>query len=183
MGSLSCRVINPRNRIITTRHWLLPTSYSSIANSLSYDRACQRIGRCRGFPRSTRRSIVGLGACFRPGSFWGRENVPNNRFPTSITYLVQACQPSLACCDLRSLTQIQISSPYQLPSAYPAHGCQEGCPLTIIAPGQNGPLLHCQDRSLFRSLGSSDDTDGPIRVWATLSRNFVSHISNSHRTG
>ena len=112
----------------------------------------------------------------------GRENVPNNRFPTSITYLVQACQPSLACCDLRSLTQIQIPSPYQLPSAYPAHGCREGCPLTIIAPGQNGPLLHCQDRSLFRSLGSSDDTDGPIRVWATLSRNFVSHIRKSHRT-
>ena len=104
-------------------------------------------------------------------------------FPTSITYLVQACQPSLACCDLRSLTQIQIPSPYQLPSAYPAHGCQEGCPLTIIAPGQNGLLLHCQDRSLFRSLGSSDDTDGPIRVWATLSRNFVSHIRKSHRTG
>ncbi len=103
-------------------------------------------------------------------------------FPTSTTYLVQACQPSLACCDLRSLTQIQIPSPYQLPSAYQAHDCQEGWPLTTIAPGQNGPLLHCQDRSLFRSLGSSDDTDGPIREWATLSRNFVSHISNSHRT-
>ncbi len=89
----------------------------------------------------------------------------------------------LACCELRSLTQIQISSPYQLPGAYPAHGCQEGCPLTIIAPGQNGPLLHCQDRSLFRSLGSSDDTDAPIRMWATLSRNFVSNIRNSHRAG
>ena len=54
--------------------------------------------------------------------------------------------PTTFACQLsRSLSQIQIPSPYQLPSTYPARGCQEGPPLANWPPLESPRAsLHCQ---------------------------------------
>jgi len=67
-----------------------------------------------------------------------------------------------ACFRLRSLSQIQISSPYQLSSIYPICGYQEGVALTIDIPQLITASLHCQASSLFMALDSFDDTNGSL---------------------
>ncbi len=47
-----------------------------------------------------------------------------------------------ACYSSRSLTQIQMFSPYQLSCTHPAYGCQKGALLTI-RPTPSGVSLRC----------------------------------------
>jgi hypothetical protein len=54
-------------------------------------------------------------------------------------------------------------SAYQLSSAYPAYGYQEGVPLAIYSPHLRA-LLHCPARSLFRAVDSPGSTGGDLGV-------------------
>ena len=77
---------------------------------------------------------VGLGACYRPGGIWvtktylpGRCSHLQHRFGASVV-------ATSACFSSRSLSQIQMFSPYRLSGTSPARGCQKGTPLAIDTP-------------------------------------------------
>ena len=81
-----------------------------------------------------------------------------------------------ACSTLRSLAQVQISSPYRLSSAHPACGCQKGMLLTIDTP--HVAVLRC----IVRVALDSDSLIHPVtRVVPSVSAgttptsDFVSH--------
>ena len=50
---------------------------------------------------------------------------------------------------------------------YPAYGCQKGTPLTICTPHLAGVSPRCPDRSLFRPVDSSGDTNGSFQLSGT----------------
>ena len=100
-------------------------------------------GAVRGFHVPLEK-YAGLGACYRPGSMWATRTQALRVLPASNT----SESTTYACCRLRSLSQIQISSPYQPSSTDPVCGYQEGTPLTNCAPhDQRRASLHCQGSS------------------------------------
>jgi hypothetical protein len=54
-------------------------------------------------------------------------------------------QATYACSRLRSLSQIQMFSPYRLASTYPACGCQEGLSLALDTPHLSAPRYVVRD--------------------------------------
>jgi len=114
-----------------------------------------------------------LAACYRPESFIGCEEVNPRLLPLS-----SRCQPLAVIPHYDLSTQVQMSSAYPLPSAYPDCGSQEDLPLAFSIPHFR-VSLRCPIRSLFRIVGSSSRIDGDI-VTSLLSitalmYDFVSH--------
>ena len=116
---------------VTVCHSLLPTSYACTV--IRPPRGRLTLRNRRGFPRSTFMTDSGLGACYRPGSVWTTRTQALSVLPTSIT-VWSSVTTTYACRSLRSLSQIQISSPYHLSSTHPICGYPEGMPLAIYAP-------------------------------------------------
>lgn len=69
-------------------------------------------------PTFRKEKCSGLGACYRPGRLVATETHTIIVSPASCTVWSSVLTTS-ACSDSRPLSQIQISSPYQLSSAYP----------------------------------------------------------------
>jgi len=68
---------------------------------------------------------------------------PEDKNSTGLQYLlVQACQPLTLVIYNDLYTQIQLSSPYQLPSTHPVRGYQEGPPLAIEPPHSDTVLRY-----------------------------------------
>jgi len=89
----------------------------------------------------------GLGACYRPGSVWTTRTQALSVLPASNT-VWSSVTTTYACRSLRSLSLIQISSPYHLSSTHPVCGYQEGTPLAICAPRDRcRTSLRCQGSS------------------------------------
>ena len=86
-----------------------------------------------GFSTFRLQKYVGLGVCTRPrrmgheSAFGKRCSHLRCRFGSSV---IATC----ACSELRSLSQIQMFSPYRLSGTHPACGCQKGTPLAIDTP-------------------------------------------------
>lgn len=70
-------------------------------------------------PTFRNEKYIGLGACYRPGSPDGHGNADHKRFTDFLYRFGSSVLTTFACSESRSLSQIQISSPYQLSSAYP----------------------------------------------------------------
>jgi len=118
----------------TARHSLLPASIPNPHHN-------RRTPRCavptkawsdRGFHVSLGK-YAGLGACYGPGSVWVTRTKQTIVLPVSNTVWSSVSTTS-ACHYSRPLSQVQISSPYQLSSTHRVCGCQEGVPLTICTP-------------------------------------------------
>ena len=129
-------------------------AFSNIPSSHRHRRrltaCCPPRGSDTRFPRSVPRSITGLGACFRPRCMWVTRHL-FTRDAARIRYLFGSSallQPLSLVVELRSLSQIQILSPYRLASTHPACGCQEGLSLALDTPRHAiGVSLHCPGRS------------------------------------
>ena len=94
--------------------------------------------------------------------------------PTSSYTVPTACRAWL----LRSFnTQVQISSAYSLPHAYPGYGYQEGFKLAFSSPHFHASLL-CQIRSLFRIIGSLGSTSGGIFLGESTTALFGDIVSH-----
>lgn len=101
---------------------------------------------------------MNLAACYGPKDISDDEEVN----PLLLPYLhLIRCQPFSRICKLQSSAQVQMSSAYPLPVAYPDYGYQEGPLLTLWFPHFRALLL-CPTRSLFRVVGSSSRMDGGI---------------------
>ena len=101
-------------------------------------------------------------ACCRPGGMYrprGGKLKTNLQFPVPFG---SSLTTTLACLVLRSLAQIHIRSPYPLSRHHPVCGYQEGRFLTISAPHVRHASVHCQVRSLFRTLDSFGGTKGSL---------------------
>ncbi len=152
--------VQTRIRTVTVRPSLLPTSQTRTA----IDGPCgtlsrQKAGTIRGFHVPLEK-YAGLGVCYRPGSVWATKTQRIDVLPASDT--VWSSVPTTYACSLsRSLSQVQISSPYQLSSTHPVCGYQEGTPLAICTPhNYRRASLHCQGSSLFMPLDSPGGTGG-----------------------
>ena len=88
-----------------------------------------------GFPRSVPRSNIGLGARSRPRCMWVTRH-PIRKDVSRIHYLLlkRDAAATFACHYSRSLSQVQVISPYRLASTHPACGCQEGLLLAFDTP-------------------------------------------------
>ncbi len=125
--------VQTRIRAITARHSLLPTSQARTTIGMPCSMLSRRMsGAVRGFHVSLVK-YAGLGACYRPGDMWTTATQPRDVAPASNTFWSSA-STTCACYYSRSLSQVQIPSPFQLSSTHPACGCQEGCPLAILSP-------------------------------------------------
>lgn len=89
---------------------------------------------------------VDLGACFRPGDVLTTKAQTQNALPVSIPF-GSSVSTTFACFCLRSLSQIQIPSLYQLASTHPVLWLPGGqCPRGY-RPAPEGASLHCPTRS------------------------------------
>ena len=85
-----------------------------------------------------------------------------------------------ACSALRSLTQIQISSPYQLSSAYPVVVTRRVRLSRIVPLAYYAISYIVRAAPLFMPLDSSGSTDGSLpKARTTTQSDFVSHLSKA----
>ena len=133
--------VQTRIRAITARHSLLPTSQARTTIGVPCSMLSRRMpGAIRGFHVSLVK-YAGLGARYRPGDMWTTATQTLDVAPASNTFWSSA-STTCACLYSRSLSQIQIPSPFQLSSTHPVCGYQEGTRLTSCAPhGQSGTAL------------------------------------------
>lgn len=76
---------------------------------------------------------VGVGACYRPEDMWITTAYLEDAVPVFVTVWLER-NSHFRFIALRSLSQIQIFSPYRLSSTYPAYGYQKGTLLAICTP-------------------------------------------------
>ena len=88
------------------------------------------------------------------------------------------------CCELRPLSQIHISSPYQLPSAHPVMATRRMGPSQVASRSslKEDALLHCQRRSLFSLLGLLNSINSLIQTLDNSSCNLTSQPHPSQWT-
>ena len=87
------------------------------------------------------------------------------------------------CCELRPLSQIHISSSYQLPSAHPVMATRRMRPSRFASRSslKEDALLHCQRRSLFSLLGLLNSINSLIQTLDNSSCNLTSqNTSRKH---
>lgn len=158
MGAFSCRVIDTRIWLITNQHWLFRTSFTCrtvVFLTIHFPLKFKGILQAYHVPPYEH---VNLAACYRLGGIIDCEKA-NPRLSPSSTLRGNSRFP---CSSHHNLsTQVQMSSAYSLPRAYPGFGSQEDCPLALLIPHLHVSLL-CPIRSLFRIVGSSSSIDGGI---------------------
>ena len=118
---------------VTVGHSLFPTSQTRTALGAPSDTLSQsRLGTVRGFHVPFEK-YAGGGADYRPGSVWTTRTQTIDVLPASTPFWASVTT-TYACVHSRSLSSIQISSPYQLSRTHPVCGYQEGAPLAIGTP-------------------------------------------------
>jgi len=105
--------VKTRIHAVTARPSLLPTSQTRTAMGGPDGTLSQpRLGAIRGFHVPFEK-YAGLGAGYRPGSVWTTRTQTIDVLPASNTFW-SSVTTTYACSHSRSLSPIQIPSPYQL---------------------------------------------------------------------
>ena len=112
--------VQTRIRPITGRPSLFPTSQTRTAIGVPHGTLSQPEGQKRyGVSTFRSKKYAGLGACYRPGGHGSRARSNKTLLPPPIPF-GSSVSATFACLHLRSLSQIQIPSPYRLSSTHPA---------------------------------------------------------------
>ena len=133
-------------RAITARHSLLPISYSLS----TIGRPCGLLsseGERYGVSTFHAKKSYRLRCLLSTGMHVGHD-AHNSQMcvPHPVPFGSSAMNPATyACSRLRSLSQIQMFSPYRLASTYPACGCQEGLSLALDTPHLSAPRYVVRD--------------------------------------
>ena len=111
---------------------LFPRSCARTTMGRLYSPLSQK-GAIRGFhvPHTEVRRVRCL---LSTGRCMGHESEPVSRCSHLHYRFGSSVLAISACFQSRSLSQIQMFSPYRLSSTFPAYGCQKGTPLTIDTP-------------------------------------------------
>ncbi len=150
--------VQTRIRLITRRHSLLPTSQARTpVGSPHGSLSLASEGGIQGFHVSLLK-YAGLGACCRPGSSWitrrHRYCKTNLPLPWSLSASLAPSAVTIFITDSRMFT---IPASWPSPAMWLAGGRSSHDSL----PAHRSVLLYfCQDRSLFRSIGSPSDMGG-----------------------
>ena len=154
--------VQTRIRPITGRHSLLPTSQARTAIGVPCGTLSQPGGRERyGVSTFHSEKYAGLGACYRPGGYGPRGRSKRTSLPPPVPF-GSSVSASFACSHLRSLSQIQIPSPYQLSSTHPAVVARRAR-LSRFVPRTRCASFHCLGSSLFMPVDSPGGTGGSLR--------------------
>jgi hypothetical protein len=138
--------VQTRIRPVTGRPSLLPTSQTRSAMGAPHGALSRPEGRTRyGVSTFRYEKYAGLGVCYRPGSRGPRQRGNKTLLPPPIPFGSSASTTS-ACSQLRSLTQIQMPSPYRLSSTHPVVVTRR-VRLSRFEPRTRGASFHCQGSS------------------------------------